>query len=152
MQSDYILLTNTQDVVVLNTNGVVFKPHTPVRVKRSFLDLHPVQEWVRKGKIHIGECIDYVPKQIDGKICIAHFVHTTFRGGAERATLEIHKALKQYNVRQYLINLHYGDESEDRMLSDDARQIFDGVFEERINGETLSSRVKQTCSNSNLSF
>lgn len=142
MLNNHIMLTNLEDIVVLNTNGVTFKPHASVRVNRSFLDLKPIQDWIRKGKLHVGECIEYIPKQIQGQICIAHFVHTTFRGGAERATMEIHKALKQYDVRQYLINLHYGEESENRMLSDDAREIFDGVFEERIDNQNVQERVK----------
>ena len=128
------IITNTQKQTSFSVEKFTIGPGQSLQVSSEILENESMKKWLAQGLLRIDKPAKPFRRYIGNRpMRIIHFVHTLFGGGAERSTVEMHKALKKYNVNQWLVNFYDGRE-DNRMLTEDAKNAFDFIYECKIEG------------------
>lgn len=136
------VVTNLQKQTSFSIEKFTIGPGQSLRVSQEIMENESMKKWLAQGLLRIDKPGKPFKRYIGERpMRIIHFVHTLFGGGAERSTLEIHNGLKRYNITQWLVNLYQAGDM-NRMLSEEARSIFDFVYECEIQGGWNTAATK----------
>lgn len=130
------LFVNESSGSVVNLGQKAIPPGHITSLTPAELANPAVQRFIRRGILRRVRYQRATIRMVDGRPRILVVVHTMFPGGAEIATLELHKALRARGFDQMMVLMYSGDRTHHTMLSEAAEQIFD-IYEEHNPGNEI---------------
>lgn len=124
-KQEALLVENKSENQSLGIGTKLVLPGQVIELSAEEVENPGVEQFLRKGILGKIRTAGMMKRLVVGKPRILVAVHTLFRGGAEVATMELHRQLKKFGCEQALLNIYAGNTEFHTMLADDAREIFD---------------------------